>query len=639
MTDKSGTRFSRWIASSLNRKFIAGTTAGLITVSVVFLLLFISMYRGQLQQERNRAADQVNHLLQTSLEAAMLRRDLEMLRSILHQLGQQEDIDSVAIINREGKTRFSSRSALLGHRIPIDCEGCSFDPARSTERFSFFTRNEKGREVLRTVQPVRNRAPCKECHGASREHPVNGTLVVDYDASSIQRQASDTTLALMGSGAVVVFINLIGGWWFIRRYVLKPLGHLTRASRAIANGDLTARVQIEGSDELSRLGEHFNDMAEHLQQSLQQIRDKEAFLQSLVDANPDGIRVIDSEYRVLLVNRAYCDQLGIEPEQAVGSTCYHSSHQREAPCPPTLVSCPVEEIRRHGRPMKMIHRHQHSHDREMAVEIYAAPMPGYGPDANDQHRGLIIESIRDLEKTVQISHEQKLSEIGRLAAGVAHEIHNPLASVRLALDSALRSEADSGVETPARIRECMELVDQEVDRCIEVTERLLKMSMFAGSATQVVSVNQAIEETLSLLRWEAAGIGIDIHQQLSPEDPRILANESDLRIILLNLVQNAFHAMPSGGTLTLASERQQDRVEIRVEDDGIGIRNEELSHIFEPFFSSRADGVEGTGLGLSITQALVQRFDGRIDVDSRPGRGSRFTVSFKDPDRQMEETE
>jgi PAS domain S-box-containing protein len=484
---------------------------------------------------------------------------------------------------------------------------------------------------------VQNRAPCKECHGAAAEHPVNGTLVVDYDASNIQQQAGKTTLALMGSGAVVVFINLIGGWWFIRRYVLKPLGHLTRASTAIAGGDLGTRVRIEGADELARLGERFNEMAEHLQESLQATRDKEAFLQSLVDANPDGIRVIDRQFNVLLVNRAYCEQLGLSPKQAVGIPCYVSSHQRDKPCPPTMISCPVEEIRQHGRPMKMIHRHCHHGDKEMAVEIYAAPMPGYGPDGEGENGGLIIESIRDLEKTVQFSHEQKLSEIGRLAAGVAHEIHNPLASVRLALDSAMRSESHTGIETPKEIKECMTLVDQEIDRCIEVTGRLLKMSMFAGTATQVVSVNQVIEETASLLQWEASETGIGIDLQLSPANPRVLANESDLRIVTLNLIQNAFHAMPDGGRLTLSSDSVDGRVEIRFEDNGIGIREEDLRYIFDPFFSKRADGVEGTGLGLAITQALIKRFDGHIEVESKTGQGTRFTISFSDPDRQMEE--
>ena len=623
----------QWIASSLNRKFITGTTAGLVAFSLIFLVLFIGMYQGQLKQERSEAADQVNRLLQTSLEAAMLRRDLEMLRSIVNQFGKQPGISSAVIIDRRGEIRFSNQPELLGKRPQIVCDHCEFNPEKTTTPFSYFTQNLVDKEVLRTVHPVLNQIQCKECHGPAGLNPINGTLVVDHDASTIQQHARNTTLLLMGAGSLVVFVNLIGGWWFIRRFVLRPISHLQNVSQQVAGGSLGSRVSIRGEDELAQLGAHFNRMTDTLESQLKEIKDKELFLQALVDANPDGIRVIDRNYRIRLVNRAYCDQLGLSQEKALKQPCHLSSHGLESPCIPTLTSCPLREITQRGEPIKVMHRHRTAEGEPMSVEVYAAPMHLQTTRSNEWESGpLIVESIRDLGRAVQISHEQKLSEIGRLSAGVAHEIHNPLASVRLALDSAIRYGGREEIDVPDKIQDCMELVDREINRCIDVTERLLKMSMFSGGETQILSLNKAVGETLSLLEWEATEDGISIDQHLDAADPRIIANESDIRMVILNLAQNAFHAMPDGGKLTVSTHTEEERIVVRFMDSGVGIQSEDLARIFDPFFSKRADQKEGTGLGLSISLSLVERHKGQFKVDSAPGEGSRFIIEFPNPD-------
>ena len=620
-----------WISSSLNRKFITGATAGLLSFSVLFLILFIGMYRSQLQQEKANAANQVNRLLQTSLEAAMLRRDLDMLRSIVNQFGAQQGVNNIGIINRNGVIRFSNHPERLDRPIALKCDGCEFDPSRSTTAISFFTHNEQGENVLRSIHPVLNRTPCKECHGPTEINPVNGTLVVDYQAATIQQQARKTTLMLMGSGSVIVVVNLIGGWWFMRRFVLRPIAHLKETSHALAEGDFNARVKIDGDDELAQLGARFNYMAANLQASLREIKNKETFLQGLVDANPDGIRIIDDKYNVVLANKAYCEQMGIALEQAVGQPCYFS-HQLDKPCVPTLICCPLHEIRTDSEPLKIRHNHITATGKEIAVEIFAAAMTTETDSKTEQSATLIVESIRDLDKTMQISHEHKLSEIGRLAAGVAHEIHNPLASVRLALDASIRFGNSEENIIPKPVNDCLLLVDREVNRCIEVTERLLKLSMFTGVENQIVLVNQAIDETISLLKWEAAEDGIEIQLKLDKSQPRVLANESDLRIIILNLVQNAFHAITGQGLLTVITKRETGHVYLLFEDTGIGIPIENLHRIFDPFFSHRADKVQGTGLGLAITQALVERYNGTITAENRRDPGSRFILSFPDPD-------
>jgi len=618
-----------WIDSRLNRKFLLGNAMGIVLSSLVFLLLYLHMYEGQLADERSNAATQVNQLLETSLQNAMLKRDLDGLRRIVHKLGEQEEILNVMILNPAGEVRFSSNPSLLGRSLDRQndpaCQGCH---ATGKPAPTAFISNELGQSVLRSVNPVRNRPECLECHGSAVEHPINGVLFVDYAAAPIQDNARKTALLLMAAGCCVLLIVLTGGWWFMRHFVLQPVQKLHRASQSLSEGSLSGRVDIPGRDELAQLGRCFNDMAEKLESSLTAVREKEEFLQGLMDASPDGLRVIDSDFNIVLSNKAYRRQLGLSESEAVNLRCYQSSHGRQEPCTPTLVTCPLHEITERGAPVKCVHEHLRSDGSSFEVEVYAAPMQVQRGDRIDC---FIVESIRDLESAVQFSHEQKLSELGRLAAGVAHEIYNPLTSIRMSLNSILNLQSPSD-QHHSQTSDYLKLVEQEIDRCIDITGRLLRLSTHSGSQPQVVAVNQAVSETLSLLSWDAEQSGVVLDQQMDPSEPRVLASESDLRMAVLNLIQNAFHAMPKGGQLTLLTERRDGRVNIVITDTGAGIAPEDLPHIFQPFFSRRADGKHGTGLGLSISRANVERHGGQISVRSELGNGTTFVVSYPDPE-------
>jgi PAS domain S-box-containing protein len=617
----------------LNRKFLVGNALGIVLSSLVFLLLYLGMYEEQLANERSNAATQVNQLLQTSLQNAMLKRDLDGLKQIVQKLGEQEEILNVMIVNPAGEVRFSSTPSLLGHSFDRQkdeaCQVCHITGEGSP---TVFMTNELGQSVLRSVNPVHNKPECIECHGSAADHPINGVLFVDYDAAPIERQARKTAMVLLAAGFCVLVIVLSGGWWFMQRFVVQPVKTLHRVSKSLADGSLGQRVDIPGRDELAQLGSCFNHMADRLENSLNALHEKEEFLQGLMDASPDGLRVIDENFNVVMSNETYRRQLGLSGSEGVGVPCFQSSHGRTEPCAPTLVTCPLHEIREHGNPVKCVHQHRRSDGSHFDVEVYAAPMRVQHGDRTDL---FVVESIRDLASAVQFSHEQKLSELGRLAAGVAHEIYNPLTSIRMSLDSILHLQSPSD-QHHLKTGDYLKLVEQEIDRCIEITGRLLKLSTHGGSEPQVVAVNQAVSETLSLLRWDAEESGVALDERMDPSAPRVLASESDLRMAVLNLIQNAFHAMPHGGRLTLSTERRDGRIYIAIRDTGAGIAPKDLPHIFQPFFSRRADGRSGTGLGLSISKANVERSGGEITVQSELGKGTTFVLSYPDPEHLAE---
>lgn len=616
----------RWIGASLNRKVIVATLSTLLVTSVVFLILLVAIYQAQLEQERSRASLQVNQLLQSSLENAMLKRDLDGLRDIVHRLGEQESISGVMILDPEGEVRFSSHPDRLGRRYSTTADTSATSSAESTT----FLVDEQGGAVLRSVNPVHNKEPCTRCHGPIAQNPINGVLFVDYEADTIRHQALRSALLLSGSGGLVILLTVLGAWWTLHRFVLAPVDQLATASRALAGGDLDTRVVVPGQDELATLGHTFNEMAVALQNSLVTVRERETFLQGLIDAVPDGIRVIADDFSVIKVNKAYCDQLGTTMDQAMRVPCYQSSHGRREPCVPTLVKCPLVELSKSDQPIKTLHQHVRADGSGLLVEVFAAPVQAKVDGAD---RTLIVESIRDAAQTVQYSHEQRLAELGQLAAGVAHEVHNPLAAMRIGLQALLREAKGEAVDSHHLIGQ-LDAIDAEIDTCIEVTERLLKLSVPPGDQRELVALNAAAEDTISLLGLEAERLEIVVELELDPGDPRAMAAESDLRMVIFNLAQNAFHAMPKGGKLVVTTRTVDNEVQMSFGDTGVGIRAEDLRHVFEPFFSHRADGVVGTGLGLPICKALIERHGGQIELTSEPNQGTLATVRLPNAEFQ-----
>ncbi|MEW8505354.1 MAG: ATP-binding protein [Candidatus Thiodiazotropha sp.] len=613
-----------WIANSLNRKFILGTTSGLAFSSLVFLLLYIPLYQSELEAARADTANQVNNLLQVSLENAMLKRDLPGLSDMVKKLGAQRGVVAVFITNPTGEIRFSSREGDFGKQLA--------NPYGETELTTQFTRSTNGLEILRSINPVHNKAPCKECHGPAEQNPINGILYVDYDAMPLRNKVRNTTLMLMGAGALIVILNLAGGWWFIHAYILRPIGKLTQTSKEMTQGNLQSRVSMRGSDELSNLGDTFDLMADRLQEKLSELEEQKGFLQALVDAIPDGIRIIDDDFKIVLVNKAYREQHKLLENAEVGAPCYGITHKASKPCPPTLVSCPVHEILQIKKPIKVVHQHYRSDLSTFVVEIFAAPME---ITQGGHKKILVVESIRDLAKAVYYSQEQKLSELGRLATGVAHEIHNPLASVKLALD-ATKNTVDANINCPESVGQHLDLIDEEINTCIKITGKLLKLGSPPPENLELVDINNTLHETLSLLQWQAEQNNISIEEIYKEKLLRTLASDSEIRMVALNLAQNAFHAMPEGGILTVTSYTDGSKIFIQFSDTGAGIRAKDLPYIFDPFFSRRADDVKGTGLGLSISLAIVEKYGGAINVESEFSVGSLFTIELPDAGQGLE---
>jgi signal transduction histidine kinase len=223
----------------------------------------------------------------------------------------------------------------------------------------------------------------------------------------------------------------------------------------------------------------------------------------------------------------------------------------------------------------------------------------------------------------QLIRSEKLSSVGVLAAGVAHEINNPLTTI---LGYAKLLLEDRGEEDPDR--SALELVADESRRVQEIVRNLLDFSRQESGELLPTAVNELVERTSNLVAPDLRKRGIDVAQKLEADLPQVLADARRIEQVFVNLITNAAHAMPDGGTLTLRTghdPRRPHAIFTEFTDTGAGISADLLPRVFDPFFTTKEPG-QGTGLGLAISQRIVTDHGGELEVQSLPGAGTTFKV-------------
>jgi signal transduction histidine kinase len=238
--------------------------------------------------------------------------------------------------------------------------------------------------------------------------------------------------------------------------------------------------------------------------------------------------------------------------------------------------------------------------------------------------GSLIERRTVEEERVQLQdqlrHADRLATIGQLAAGVTHELNEPLGTI-LGFAQLCRKQ-------PGLPPQAVADLDKIVAATLHAREIVRKLMLFARGRPPVrerVNLNRVVEDGLFLVESRARRAGIEIHRLVEPDLPEILADPNQLHQVLVNLLVNAIQAMPEGGLLTVETYTEADRVVLAVEDQGIGMPSQVLDRIFEPFFTTKEVG-EGTGLGLPVVHGIVTSHGGTVRVTSKPRKGSRFEV-------------
>jgi len=243
----------------------------------------------------------------------------------------------------------------------------------------------------------------------------------------------------------------------------------------------------------------------------------------------------------------------------------------------------------------------------------------------------VDEKTAELRQTQdQMMRVERMASLGKLAAVVAHEINNPLASVVTYSKLLLRRFRSSQREDEEwrQTTQTLAAIAEESGRCGEIVSNLLLFARRTGSRFEPVDLNEIARKTTFLIKHQMDLAQVSLNLKLGSGLPQAMCDPAQIEQALLALCINAVEAMPSGGTLTVATRRAEgERVVVEVEDDGAGIDPEVAPHIFEPFYTTKGEGEsKGLGLGLAVVYGIVQRHNGAIEVDSEPGRGTRMTV-------------
>jgi two-component system NtrC family sensor kinase len=340
-------------------------------------------------------------------------------------------------------------------------------------------------------------------------------------------------------------------------------------------------------------------------------------LRAIFDNIPAAFYIIDRQYRLIAVNRSRANRAGKLPPELVGKRCYQALFERQAPCP----GCRAMEIFEAGRSTTRSERREGGMDESTEWEISTYPI--LDEDENIVQVILVEQDVTDRRRleTMMIQSE-KLAAVGQLAAGVAHEINNPLTAI-LANAQLLQRRLPADDEW----QESVDLIARAGERASLVVGNLLDFARKEEYRLVLTDVSETIQRAIELVQHELSKRSIRLVFEPDPAMPRLMASGDHLSGVWLNLLLNAVDAIDHDGTIRVNARQVAEKLVVTIADDGEGIAPERINRIFEPFYTTKAPG-RGTGLGLSVCHRVVRQHGGSIQVSSQPGVGTEFTVDL-----------
>ncbi len=606
------------VLHSLHFKIGSAVIATIVLLSALYLIWDYRFYRRQLLEQLDQSATDVSDVtLQSVLELAMVGRHPELLQKAVEKLGKASSLVGIYVLDVSGTVRFATDPTQVGrpldmkdgypNRWPIPA-GAAASGAISYER--------AGQRVLRNVRPVPNQPQCHSCHDPAGA--FNGILVVDLSTTQLEDRLRRSRYEVLAKGGLTLLTILLVLGLLMNRLVILRIKKLARATVVLAHRKQTIQTLAvpEGPDEIGQLASAFTRMASEIRSSLQELENQGTYLQNLINSLQDALVVVDRDFRIKLANRS-----------AVRS--WRGRHLGEVlltDSPPPAIRSGIRQAFE-GNPSRTEINVGQEGDKTF-FEAYFSPVP-----ERDGRITRVIALFRDITERkqfeIQMSRAERLASVGQLAAGLAHEINNPMAAISTCAEGLARHlDTVPAIPPPdkAEIQDYLTTIGEASERCRQITLRLLDASGERNLELQMIEMSEVASDVIALLEYEArrknAVVTADFEQPA-----RFYADREKIYQLLLNLMLNSLEAISTSGHIRLAAKTDGGSLKLEVADNGCGIPESNLESIFDPFFTTKRQGT-GTGLGLSICERIVREHRGQIHVASKPGKGTCFTILF-----------
>ena len=368
--------------------------------------------------------------------------------------------------------------------------------------------------------------------------------------------------------------------------------------------------------------------------------DSQCFLQTVIDEIPESLMVIDRDYRIVLANRAARRRNGFGNLVSGEHRCYEVSHHRASPCEGSEHPCPVKSVLESRTSVTVTHTHVDADGSERVMEIVAGPILD---ERGDVVR--VIETMRDVTARVraeelarkhqaELAHVSRLATMGEMAAGLAHELNQPLSAI-VNYTQACLERIRAGSEDSTELLADMERAAAQAERAGEILENIRGFAGKGESRLMPTDLNSLVCSATQLLADRLGRDGVRVDFALANELPPVAAVPIQIEQVIVNLINNSVEALVDANAasrvLSICTSVAADIVEFTIRDSGPGFSADVLEHMFEPFFTTKPSGL---GMGLSISWSIIESHGGRLSArrDTEAGATLTFTLPVSDGD-------
>jgi two-component system, NtrC family, nitrogen regulation sensor histidine kinase GlnL len=621
---------------SLRAKLLLGTFMVIVLVMAAVFVLVEYTLRVAIIDEVQRRGDALARNLAAISYGPLLLYNFTALEQNAVQVATEPDVVYAVVLDADGRVAAHSR---YPERVGLALRGAVPErAAEATEPLTQETTTSAGEAVYDFTVPV---LVDGRKWGTIRLGLSKRRMEAEIRNARLELGVLTLVTLLLGSAAAAV----------VARRIARPVQQLAEGAAAISRGELNQRIEPSTTDEIGRLAAAFNHMAAQLFQQrtaleeahaslrrqFEELADLKSYTDNILGSLTNGIVTIDLDGRVVTLNPEAELLTGFFRGEAAGRYCTELFAHT-----PELSDLLMETLASHapiaGVPLTLRRRNGSS----LPIEFSTAPLKG-GEGKNLGVIGVFrdVTLLRQLESDLQRS--DRLAALGTMAAGLAHEIKNPLTSL-LTFSRHLERRFDD----PNFRERFGSVVPRELERINGIVERLLELARPARMSFAQVRLPELLDRAVELYADQLDERGIAVVREYARDVPSIHADRDALYRVFVNLIANALDAMRGGGRLIVRSgwtasrdplpltrRRSASRVKIEVEDTGDGIEASETNRIFNPFYTTRD---HGTGLGLALAHKVVQDHSGVISFRSTPGRGTTFTIVLPlVPDREPDD--